>query len=219
MTMRTGRSYMPPTKLRMVQADFSDKNSLAFQRVGWEALKKSIQGSINRLNDSNVRQIIKSLIDVNLKRGRGILCRGIRLSRHRLQAPYTPVYAALIAVINSIPKFKDIGRLMLTRLILQFLRGFKHMDKQGCLNSTALVAHLFNHKMVHTNIVLKILTLLLEHPTNDTVQVAVSFLKDCGQKLDEESPTGLNAAFHRLRQILYEKDVDKPVKCAIEVLF
>jgi pre-mRNA-splicing factor CWC22 len=66
---------------------------------------------------------------------------------------------------------------------------------------------------------LEILTLLLENATDDSVEVAVGFLKECGQKLGEVSPRGLTAVFDRLRHVLHEADLDKRVKYMIEVMF
>ena len=43
----------------------------------------------------------------------------------------------------------------------------------------------------HEIVALEILTLLLETPTNDSVEVAVGFLKESGQKLTEVSPRGI----------------------------
>lgn len=36
------------------------------------------------------------------------------------------------------------------------------------------------------------LTLLLERPTDDSVEVAIGFLKECGLKLTQVSPRGIN---------------------------
>lgn len=66
---------------------------------------------------------------------------------------------------------------------------------------------------------LEILTLLLENATDDSVEVAIGFLKECGQKLGEVSPRGLNGVFDRLRHVLHEADLDKRVKYMIEVMF
>ena len=66
---------------------------------------------------------------------------------------------------------------------------------------------------------LEILTLLLENATDDSVEVAVGFLKECGQKLGEVSPRGLTAVFDRLRHVLHEAELDKRVKYMIEVMF
>jgi hypothetical protein len=66
---------------------------------------------------------------------------------------------------------------------------------------------------------LEIVTLLLEDATDDSVEVAVGFLKECGQKLGEVSPRGLTAVFDRLHHVLHEADMDKRIKYMIEVMF
>ena len=66
---------------------------------------------------------------------------------------------------------------------------------------------------------LEILTLLLESPTDDSVEVAISFLKECGQKLTEVSPRGIHAIFERLRNVLHESKLDKRTQYMIEVMF
>jgi pre-mRNA-splicing factor CWC22 len=43
---------------------------------------------------------------------------------------------------------------------------------------------------------LEVLTLLLENATEDSVEVAISFLKECGQKLTEVSPRGINGGWY-----------------------
>lgn len=39
---------------------------------------------------------------------------------------------------------------------------------------------------------MEMLTLLLERPTDDSVEVSIAFLKECGLKLTEVSPRGIN---------------------------
>ena len=52
----------------------------------------------------------------NLVRGRGLFCRSVMKSQ--MASPtYTPVFAALVAVVNT--KFPEIGELLLHRLVLQ----------------------------------------------------------------------------------------------------
>ena len=46
LTSRTGGAYIPPAKLKLMQAEITDKSSIAYQRLSWEALKKSIQGMV-----------------------------------------------------------------------------------------------------------------------------------------------------------------------------
>lgn len=97
---RTGGAYIPPARLRLMQAQITDKSSLAFQRLSWEALKKSIHGLINKVNVSNIPLIIASLFKENIVRGRGLLSRSI-IQAQAASPTFTHVYAALVAVINS----------------------------------------------------------------------------------------------------------------------
>jgi pre-mRNA-splicing factor CWC22 len=48
--MRSGGTYIPPARLRALQAQITDKTSKEYQRMAWEALKKSINGLINKVN-------------------------------------------------------------------------------------------------------------------------------------------------------------------------
>ncbi|XP_008119352.2 pre-mRNA-splicing factor CWC22 homolog isoform X2 [Anolis carolinensis] len=213
---RTGGAYIPPAKLRMMQAQITDKNSLAYQRMSWEALKKSINGLINKVNVSNIENIIHELLQENIVRGRGLLSRSI-LQAQSASPIFTHVYAAVVAIINS--KFPNIGELILKRLILNFRKGYRRNDKQLCLTASKFVAHLMNQNVSHEVLCLEMLTLLLERPTDDSVEVAIGFLKECGLKLTEVSPRGVNAIFDRLRHILHESETDKRVQYMIEVMF
>lgn len=58
---------------------------------------------------------------------------------------------------------------------------------------------------------LEILTLLVESPTDDSVEVAIAFLKECGMKLSEVSKKGMAAIFDMLRNILHEGNLEKRV--------
>lgn len=66
---------------------------------------------------------------------------------------------------------------------------------------------------------LEILTLLLERPSDDSVELTITFLKEVGQKLTEVSPRGIHAIFDRLRNVLHEADLDKRTQYMIEVMF
>ncbi|XP_044750411.1 pre-mRNA-splicing factor CWC22 homolog [Coccinella septempunctata] len=216
LTSKTGGAYIPPAKLRMMQAEITDKNSTAYQRIAWEALKKSIHGYINKVNTSNIAIIAKELLHENIVRGRGLLCKSI-IQAQAASPTFTNVYAALVAIINT--KFPNIGELLLKRLVLQFRRSFKQNNKAICISSTTFIAHLTNQGIAHEILALEILTLLVETPTDDSVEVAISFLKECGQKLTEVSSKGINAIFEMLRNILHEGQLERRIQYMIEVMF
>merc|ERR1711892_1059020 len=133
LTNRTGGAYIPPARLRAMQESITDKSSTAYQRISWEAIKKSIHGIVNKVNVSNISIICRELFGENILRGRGIL----------------------------------------SRLVLVFRRSFRRNQKDLCLNACRFVAHLVNQQVVHEIMALEILTLLLENPTDDSVEVAV----------------------------------------------
>lgn len=216
LTSKTGGAYIPPAKLRMLQAEITDKSGAAYQRIAWEALKKSIHGYINKVNTSNIGIITRELLHENIVRGRGLLARSI-IQAQAASPTFTSVYAALTSIINS--KFPNIGELVLKRLVLQFKRGFKRNDKPLCISSGTFIAHLVNQRVAYEIIALEILTLLLETPTDDSVEVAIAFLKECGMKLTEVSRRGIEAIFEMLRNILHEGQLDKRVQYMIEVMF
>ena len=200
----------------MMQRSITDKSSEAFQRVTWEALKKSLNGLINKVNVSNLKDIVVELFGENLIRGKGLLVRAC-LKAQASALPFTPVYAALISILNT--KLPDIGELTMKRLIIQFRRSYKRNDKTQCLASVMFLAHLVNQRVAHEIVALQLLTLLLEQVTDDGVEIAVAFMKECGAFLAENSPKPSNAIFERFRSILHEGKIDKRVQYMIEVLF
>jgi hypothetical protein len=124
---RSGGVYIPPARLRAMQAAASsDKTSPEYQRLSWDALRKSITGIVNRVNIANIKLIVPELFAENLIRGRGLFSRSV-MKAQSSSLPFTPVFAALVSIINT--KLPQIGELVLTRLISQFRRSFKRNDK------------------------------------------------------------------------------------------
>ena len=124
---RSGGTYIPPARLRAMQeAASSDKSSAEYQRLSWDALRKSITGIVNRVNIANIKMIVPELFAENLIRGRGLFARSV-MKAQASSLPFTPVFAALVSIINT--KLPQVGELVLTRLISQFRRSFKRNDK------------------------------------------------------------------------------------------
>ena len=81
-------------------ANISKNDFSAYQRISWEALKKSIHGIVNKVNVSNISLICRELFSENIIRGRGLLARSI-LQAQGASPTFTNVYAALVAIINT----------------------------------------------------------------------------------------------------------------------
>ncbi len=133
---RSGGVYMPPARLRAMQeAASKDKASAEYQRISWDALRKSITGIVNRVNVANIKHVVPELFQENLIRGRGLFARSV-MKAQSASLPFTPVFAALVAIINT--KLPQVGELVLTRLISQFRRAFKRNDKVRALYPKSL---------------------------------------------------------------------------------
>jgi pre-mRNA-splicing factor CWC22 len=118
--------YVPPFKLAQMMRDVKDKSSAQYRRMTWDALSKSINGLVNKVNASNIKNILPELFAQNLVRGRGLFARSCMKSQMASPA-FTHVFAALVAVVNT--KFPELGELLLKRIILQLRRAFKRNDK------------------------------------------------------------------------------------------
>jgi len=216
---RAGGVYIPPHRLKKMQEDAMKKEQkfgIQHQRFLWEMLRKSINGIVNKVNVSNIQNIILELLNENLIRGKGLLIRAIM--HGQMASPnFTHVYAALLAVLNT--KLPDHGRLLIHRYIQQFQRSFKRNNKIVCMATTRMLAHLVNQQVIHELLALEILALLLENPTEDSVEIAADFMTECGQVLSEITPAGVNAIFERFRGILHEGHIEKRVQYIIENLF
>uniref|UniRef100_A0A803QJ89 MI domain-containing protein n=1 Tax=Cannabis sativa TaxID=3483 RepID=A0A803QJ89_CANSA len=213
---KSGGVYIPPFKLARMLKEVDDKSSVEYQRLTWDALRKSINGLVNKVNATNIKNIIPELFAENLIRGRGLFCRSCMKSQ--MASPgFTDVFAALVAVVNT--KFREVGDLLLRRIVLQLKRAYKRNDKPQLLAAVKFIAHLVNQQVAHEIIALELLTVLLENPTDDSVEVAVGFVTECGSILQDLSPKGLHGIFERFRGILHEGEIDKRVQFLIEGLF
>jgi len=79
--------------------------------------------------------------------------------------------------------------------------------------------HSCNQSVLDELVALQILVLLLERPTNDSVEIAVGFMREVGALLAEVNPRANNSVYDRFRAILHEGSIDKRVQYMIEVLF
>ena len=211
-----GGVYIPPHRLRALQASQTDHQSPEYQRNAWEALRKSLNGVVNKVNAANMPHVLPELFHENLVRGRGLFVRS--LMRAQMASPiYTPVYSALISVVNT--KLPEIGELLVRRVVIQFRKAYKRNQKVVAVALSKFIAHLVNQGVAHEILALQVLTLLLEAPTDDSVEVGVAFTKEAGAALGILAPAGLHAVFERFRTVLQEGSLDRRVQYTIEGLF
>ena len=217
MDKRSGGVYVPPARLRQLQSQIVDENSKEFQRMHWEALKKSINGLINKVNVGNIKHIVPELFGENLIRGQGLFCRSIMKAQAN-SPPFSAIFAATVAIVNT--KLPQVGLLLVKRLVVQFRKAFKRNDKTVCIASTTFLAHLVNQQVVNELLIAQALLLLLRWPTDDSVEIAVGVMKEVGQHLEQMNVQIANMIYDQLRGILHEaSDLEKRTQYMIEVLF
>ena len=217
--LEIGEKYIPPYKMNKIIADIRAKNdtkSEEYQKIMWDLLAKSINGIINKVNISNIQNIIYELFNENLLRGQGLLIKCI-VRGQLTSSNYTPIYAALICVLNS--KLPFIGNLYIRRYIALFKKAYKESNKIQCISTTKMIAHLINYRVVDSLLAFEILMLCLENQTDDSLELACSFLIECGEFLSDEDANMTNDIFEKLRSILEEGNVDKRIQYIIENLF
>lgn len=169
-----------------------------------------------QVNVGNIKYIVPELFNENLIRGRGLFARSI-MKAQASSLPFTPVFAALIAIVNT--KLPVVGELVLVRLVSQFRRAFKRDDKPVCIATSTFIAHLCNQNVAHDTLALQVLFLLLGKPTDDSVEIAIGFTRAVGAFLTESNSRGITLVFERFRDILHEGQLDKRTQYMIEVLF
>ena len=211
-----GGTYIPPHRRRALEiggkTDSELKNT-QLQRESWDLLKKRINGLINKVNEDNLPQIAMELFEQNLVRGAGLFCRS--LLKSQLTSPeYSAVYSSLMCVINS--KLPELGELFLHRLLDQLHRGLKMKKKLIILNSMKFIAFLYNQQMFAELLPLQILTVFLESPTDDSIELAAEFLKLTGALLLDSCPKALEEILAVLREILQEGTVSLRAQYKIE---
>ena len=88
-----------------------------------------------------------------------------------------------------------------------------------CHATSTFIAHLCNQFVAHEIVALQILLLCLDRPTDDSIEVAVGFMREVGLFLSENSPKANNTVFERFRAVLHEGAISKRCQYMIEVLF
>jgi pre-mRNA-splicing factor CWC22 len=113
----------------------------------------------------------------------------------------------------------DLGRLIIDRYIIQFQKAFKRNNKIICTTTAKMLAHLINQQVVNETLAFEIMFLFLENPTEDSVELACDFMKECGQLLSEVNAPLTHSIFERFRGILHEGEIDRRIQYVIEGLF
>ena len=74
---RAGGVYIPPFKLAQMLREAQDESSAQYQRLRWDALRKSLNGLINKVNKENIKAVLPEIFGEVCRRlvtGCAVLC-------------------------------------------------------------------------------------------------------------------------------------------------
>ena len=170
------------------------------QKEHWRRLRQSIHDAVDAIDASNVREIGKALLSVNIDRGSGLLCRYLvenSLNDHSKCA----VYACAVDIVAS--QFPKIGELLAVRLAVLFKKAYVENDYAVVRACSAFLCELTLQKLVEDVLILQVLQVLLDkRPSLDSVRVAEQVLLRVGGRLQQTSAAAANVVFDRLRVLL-----------------
>ncbi len=58
---KAGGVYIPPFKLAQMLREAKDETSMQYQRLRWDALRKSLNGLINKVNKENIKAVLPEI--------------------------------------------------------------------------------------------------------------------------------------------------------------
>ncbi|CAF1493680.1 unnamed protein product, partial [Rotaria sordida] len=211
----TSDEVEPTAKRPRVEDSLTDKATIANQSLAWKNLETFICDQVKIVDQSNIRQIFRNLLQVNLIRGRGLLANAI-IEAQKNSPKYTNVYAAFVYIINS--KFPRIGKLICGRVISLYRESFVANERKNTFILIKFLAHLINQKVLHEKIAFEIVDVLLRNVSSDSVILAVQFLTECSQKLSRENKKELDSRFSKLSDLLNGPLITQHTKNMIIVL-
>lgn len=209
--------YLPPFRVAELQkvAQSREVSALDRQRLHWESLRKKINGIVNRANKKNAPFFVLKLFNLNIVRGMGLVCRSF-MRAQLVSSDFTAVFASIIAAINT--RVPEIGELILFRLVAQLKRGMEESDRGACIASIRFIAHLFNQSVVDALLPLEIMNVLMVRPTDDSIELLVMFMNECGSLLQQSEPAMVDDLFQMLRHMIQEGEVSNRIQYLVEGL-
>lgn len=176
-------------------------DALKYQQQRWKSLKRTINEKVDLLSIDNVAETSRSLFQVNISKGKGLLVRQI-MKRSLDDGSRNPQLAQFTqAVSRSIP---EVGALLVKRLVLRFKQAFLSNDLNACATTLDFLGHLVASRVVNEILALEILQLLLRRPNEHTTDLACSFLNVVGHILKQESPEALDIILDRLNGAIHD---------------
>lgn len=165
-------------------------------------MRDSIDNSVLKLKRQNVMETSLALFNVNVLRGRGLLCRAI-VKRLLLNKSDAPILASLACIINS--KIPEVGEALVARVVVLYKRGYVENDREIVDATLLFLCELVLQGVVDDVVILQVLQILLDKaPTDDSIRTAIDILTRVGGYLEQNLKLAVRMVFDRLRNLLQE---------------
>lgn len=208
--------YLPPFRRRRRRPHGPmPQDPDALQRDAWHQTVQHVHLTLNRVAKHNVAATAKSLFRINLVRARGVFAKSIL--RLQVGSPgLSDVLAALVAVVNS--RMPGVVALLIARVVAQLKTAWEVQDRDLCFATGKFVAALYKQSVVQALVVLQLLWMCLDEPSEGSIELAVGVIKSCGGVLDEKEARIFDIVCTKLRDLLHEGHVSKRAMAGINVV-
>ncbi|GAV53799.1 hypothetical protein ZYGR_0AK03010 [Zygosaccharomyces rouxii] len=192
-----------------------EETSKELQKNNWGTIGSHIDSVIASLDDSNLVNSFRSILNVNVIRGKKLVVRYILKYQTQNDRPMT--YAAFSSMLNA--ELAEFGEILTQEATVRFIDGYREKDNRKAMTMITFLAECFNYDTIHEIVVLQLLHILLENLEDMSLGIVIQLLRICGKKLLEVSKTAHNMVFEKLRELLQSGTTSKPIAQSLESLF
>ncbi|KAF7667344.1 hypothetical protein LDENG_00065040 [Lucifuga dentata] len=163
-----------------------------------EKLKRSIKGLVNRLSEPNMASICGQLEELYMSRSRKDM--NETLTEVLIEACVTPTlmpdrllmeHVLLVSVLHHAVGL-EVGAHFLETVVQKFDEVYRHPEEgKECDNLVAIIAHLYNFQVVHSNLIFDILKLFVGAFTEKDIELVLFVLRNVGFALRKDDALAL----------------------------
>ncbi|KAJ2157860.1 suppressor of glycerol defect [Coemansia sp. RSA 552] len=235
---RSVKRYIPPS-LRRKLAEGADED----ERVA--AIRKTLQGQLNRLSESNIEGIVLQIEEQYQKYPRhhvtevltSLILQAIQSRIHMLDT-FLYVNAAIVGAVYRAVGLEPVAHLV-QNLMEEFERRFKQSmaefrsnqgameddDDDGsrdltigkeCQNLCVFVAELYNFQVISCHLVYDVIRLCVEEINEFTAELLLKLIRISGQQLRKDDPLALKEIVRQVSGTL-DKGAALSVRCKFMV--
>lgn len=180
----------------------NDEKFESFQVNEWNKLKLTINKVVETVTRQNVKESAIELVRHNIIRSRGYLVRSLMKLHLANDKIHAQVLASMVSILNS--KFPEIGLILVSRLAVSFRKSYTKNYKHRVDYNVYFLVHLMNHQVCSDIVLLQILQLLLENPTNSSVKTASMIMLEGGLFLLQHATNASAMIFDKLRSFVQD---------------